>query len=576
MNSRQKKMTHISTTNIDDIDDLDLSGDLDSISFIGKKTGTIINNYFDKTNDITDKTTSNLTDNLMISSYFNDEKKIEQNKINYFNPQYLPYELVVSLIIYLFFSNITYINLIINFDNCISLYILLLEHFTDNDYQSYRINLFDRYIYYGVCVILYNCVSLLLNYNFIIIIKSIFFLLIVPNITNFIYDTITYQTIRNKVFLKIQLLIKENIVKNLTKIINLVILNILDSKVELNYQDLIPFYDSFKPEDIGKFFGTVIGAGIFNHLDKGGLKFPLMFYKNLYMKDKKYKVSDDKKYLIQIINNKDWKKFMDIYSLNRVIRLLLSNDSDDPILEKYIQEIFTCTSNIFNKVFIVLTFYNFLKQLSISNNLISLSSVLLYSIFITKSSKPIRYIILLLLFIFITTKLEINQFLLFVFPIISSLIETNFFTNTIKFFINNFMELLLLLVCKMNIRTFIMTSLIPIIYYFNYQNQFILYSSLFNIFLQIRYFYNQSYNDNISNDKLSYDNLTITNIEQLDKNIIVFIKRIFYVYDNNTPTIKYLYDTSNYLLINQLYFIIINFNPYYFFMPIIFNLLFTK
>lgn len=138
------------------------------------------------------------------------------------------------------------------------------------------------------------------------------------------------------------------------------------------------------------------------------------------------------------------------------------------------------------------------------------------------------------------------------------------------------MELLLLLVCKMNIRTFIMTSLIPIIYYFNYQNQFILYSSLFNIFLQIRYFYNQSYNDNISNDKLSYDNLTITNIEQLDKNIIVFIKRIFYVYDNNTPTIKYLYDTSNYLLINQLYFIIINFNPYYFFMPIIFNLLFTK
>src|SRR5208282_153848 len=111
-----------------------------------------------------------------------------------------------------------------------------------------------------------------------------------PSIMGQIYNIYAYKKIRHVLYDGYNKLIQKIICKQLSKIINIVIKNVFNLHIIVTYEDLIPFYDQFSWLIINKFIVTFIMACIFNHIDKGGMKFPMMIYKNLYLKDSKYNI----------------------------------------------------------------------------------------------------------------------------------------------------------------------------------------------------------------------------------------------------------------------------------------------
>ena len=52
------------------------------------------------------------------------------------------------------------------------------------------------------------------------------------------------------------------------------------------------------------------------------------------MKDTRYSEVDDKLYLTSIIKDKQWNKFMEIYTLNRIIRVVVNDDAQNSLLSE--------------------------------------------------------------------------------------------------------------------------------------------------------------------------------------------------------------------------------------------------
>lgn len=328
------------------------------------------------------------SDNVNLLYYSHFFELDDKHKKIAFSIKDLIREMCIVLFFHLFLGIHNAIFNVITIDGIVSCLIFYMNFIgvedKNNFLQKNRLMTLDRYIYY----LLLFCGYYLFNYmtwyiftGFAMYAASI---MICPSIMGQIYDIYAYKKIRQVLYDGYNRLVQKIICKQLSKIINIVIKNVLNINVVVGYEDLIPFYNQFSWLIINKFIVTFILACIFNHVDKGSMKFPMMIYKNLYMKDGKYNIVDDKLYLKRIIEDKQYAKFMDVYTLNRIIRMIVADDTQNSMLSEQVTTFLQKLLFRFNRVMFCWTL------MSISNLTIGILGFLM---FISMTERPMRYLI---------------------------------------------------------------------------------------------------------------------------------------------------------------------------------------
>jgi len=250
-----------------------------------------------------------------------------------------------------------------------------------------RLNTINRYIYYFLLVISYYILDYVLWFkvsNLLVYIASI---MISPNIIAQINNITNYKKISNVIYTGYINLIKKIICKQLAKIINLIISKCLNCENNITYEELMPHYEKIDLTIIK----LLISACIFNYIDsKTILKYPLIIYKNVVMKNRKYNIVGDREYIITLLKDKRLDMFLDVYTLNRVIRLL-SNDTNNKnniLTEQY--DIFK--KRIAFKTGRIMICWNIMGSTNILFGLLS------YLLFISDTNRPLNYLINTLIF----------------------------------------------------------------------------------------------------------------------------------------------------------------------------------
>jgi hypothetical protein len=371
------------------------------------------------------------TDNtklLEYSHYFALECGQEEFELNITD---LIKEIIIVLLLHLFFGIHGAIFNIITIDGLITGGIFFMSSWGVDDQNNFllknRLMTIDRYIYYFLLFCGYYIFNHITWYSMTNVATYVASIMICPSIMGQIYSITTYRKIRKVLYEGYNKLIQKIVCKQLCKIINLIIKNVLNLPSKIKYDDLIPFYDQFSWVVINKFIVTFILACIFNHIDKGGMKFPMMIYKNLYLKDNRYNITDDREYLKTIIKDKQWSKFMDVYTLNRIIRMLVTDDAQNSILSDQVTVFLKKLAFKINRIMFCWTI------MSISNLTLG---ILCFLLFILNSKRPTRYIINTLVFAVLST-MTVERLLVIImcelfYPIVESKLLGEIFTDTYR------------------------------------------------------------------------------------------------------------------------------------------------
>ncbi len=342
-----------------------------------------------------------------------------------------------------------------------------------------RMMTLDRYIYYFVLFCGYYILNYMTWFHFTDITMYIASVMVCPSIMRQINDMNAYKKIRHVFFNGYHRLIKKIICKQMTKIINLILINVLNINTAIKSEDLIPHYDLFSWMIVNKFIITFVLACIFNYMDKGGMKFPLMIYKKLYLKDKKYNISDDKIYVKKIIVDKEWKKFTDVYTLNRIIRTVFNDDVQNSKLSDHIYE---CVDKVIfriNKIALCWTIMN-ITNLS--------GGILAFLLFISSTERPLKYIINTFLF-FVLSFYTDERILLIIlcelfYPIVDSKLLTDIKSDIIISVKRGFMKLYY----RTRLESVLLSLSLSYLSFIKYNNIGVLIVAILNLFVMLRMF----------------------------------------------------------------------------------------
>lgn len=395
---------------------------------------------------------------LINSTYFIDQMETDKKKQTSFDMYKLLCELLIfGLLMYIFSLNIITIDAIITstefyimymgYDTKIKKYVN-----TNANINSYTINSLKRYTYYTILYICMHAIDFIFWFKLSVLIHSCMFILSCPSILNYIHDSKHYTNFITPFYNVVNKTKQTFICKQLTKIINNIIKNTLKLDIRINWTDLLPYYNTVTVNMINQFLVSFILAHIFNYADKGGMRLPMSIYKNIYMKDDYAKIRDDKKYIETIITKKEWSKLVDIYSLNRLIRLSLSDESD--YMSKQVDFIMRKLLFIFERIMFTWT------VLTISNIYVALSSLLL---FVSKEKNPVRYVLNIIIFLIISFFTNEEIILLILFEVTTIVINRSFYDDGINFIKINrykFLDYVYELVRKTIITDTFVTSLI--------------------------------------------------------------------------------------------------------------------
>jgi hypothetical protein len=233
----------------------------------------------------------------------------------------------------------------------------------------------------------------------------------------------------------------------------------------------------------------------------------MILYKNIYMKDNISTQRDDKKYITYIIKNKQWNKFLDVYTLNRILRILSINQAENSEISQYITNIINSIIFSVNRVMVCWTI------MSISNLKYGLLTFLL---FIPHTKTPLRYLLSLCLFIGLSYITNENILVLVLceisFPIINSKLLPDIVNDTV----------IAIKKCMMYFYNIIRTESIMLsfylcyISYMNYKYIGILTISILNVGVLIRMI-------NYKHDKLNNTSLTIKKKKYIKEDILLLI-----------------------------------------------------
>lgn len=363
-----------------------------------------------------------IDNNLLYSQYF----YTCNFKVKYvFNSKTFIFELGVIFLIHYILCVSNYMFNIITTDGIISSLIFYLETNNNRILSSNRLTTIDRYIYYLFIVILYYILDYVFWYRYTNIWIYATYIIICPNIMCQIYNTIVYKKIRKVIYNGYNILICKIICRQLCKIINIIIKNVMEVNETITYIELLPYYEKFDFELINNFISTFISACIFNHIDKGNVKCLMILYKNIYMKDNICECRDDKIYIMNIIKKRKWNKLLDIYTLNRILRILFNNDSKKSPLSEHITYIIDNIIFSINRVMLCWT------VMGISNLRLGILSFLL---FISTTKNPLRYILTVCMFFGLSymtnEKILVLIFCELLFPIMNSKVLPDIINDT--------------------------------------------------------------------------------------------------------------------------------------------------
>jgi len=361
----------IQSIDIDDIDDLTTSESLDHITFYQKE--------------------NTKKNNMLLSNYFSPEKILEKKYI--LNTYNLIKEILVIGVLHVILGISNPMFNIITIDGIISSLIFYLNFVNIKiDFLVIsRLDTIERYIYYLLLIISYYVLDYVLWFKISGLLVCSASIMISPNIMAQISSITNYRKISNVIHIGYDNLIKKIVCKQLAKIINLIISKCLNCEHNITYEELLPHYDKIDLAIIK----LLISACIFNYFDsKTILKYPLIIYKNIMMKNRKYNIANDREYIITILKDKRLDMFLDVYTLNRVIRLL-SNDTQNKsniLTEQYEY----MKKRVAFKTGRIMICWNIMGSSNIFFGLLS------YLLFISDTNRPLNYLINTLIFCIIS------------------------------------------------------------------------------------------------------------------------------------------------------------------------------
>lgn len=338
----------------------------------------------------------NKNSNLLIcSNFFGTDSETEIQKFS-------KTKLLFEIFILIFINIITFqpfrnfLEILVNVFTIDSVYSSLYFYLNFLGFQiKMTTSYIDRCICYGIFYFLFSIISFVSFNNLQEPLRYFILLVTIPSFIEIISNNNYYKKISTPIKKSYDELIKKIVCKQMTKIINSIIKNVIKLDLKIHYTDLTPYYDTVNfPATCKQFVTAFIIANIFNYLDKGGLKFPLVIYKNIYMKDQYSKIRNDKEYITAIIKNRQWDHLVDIYTLNRLIRLCVSDDNSKDYMSKKVDEIIRTILFNINRIFTCWTL------LSISNSIIF--ALIGFFLFLHKEDKKIRYLVNILIFILVS------------------------------------------------------------------------------------------------------------------------------------------------------------------------------
>lgn len=384
--------------------------------------------------------------------------------------------------------------------SCLIFYMSYIEVSDDNNFLlRNRLTALDRYIYYLLLFCGYYLFSYMTWFRFTGITMYCASILICPSIMGQIYNIYAYKKIRKVLYYGYHKLVQKIVCKQLSKILNIVIKSVFNLDTKINYEELIPFYNQFSLWIINKFVVTFVTACIFNHVDKGGFKFPLMIYKNLYLKDNKYNIANDKEYLHKLITDKQWNKFMDVYTLNRIIRIIMTDDTQNSMLSDQVSTTYQKLLFKFNRVMFCWTI------MGVSNLTVGILSFLL---FISHTERPLRYLLNTFAFTFLSYFTQ-EQILILIlcelfYPIVNSKLLTDVFDDTYQSLKRGFLSVYY----RTRLESVLLSMFLFYISFYNYNILGTITICVLNLIIMFRMTYHMSFFDisTTRSDKLVFKN----------------------------------------------------------------------
>jgi hypothetical protein len=288
-----------------------------------------------------------------------------------------------------------------------------------------RLTICERYVYYSIIlsiVLIFHICTWFTWFHHV----NVLLFFASPSLMKLIHKNHIYRKINVIVQKNIKFSVKKIICYQLSKIINNSIKNILKIDLSITHEELYQHYDNIDLMMISRFFGQFCLALVFNYFDKKRFNVPFILLKNIYMKDSSYNIGDDNKYFQLVIADRRWDMFLDVYSLNRLIRIIMKNDSkNNYIINKFIN----VTSEI---LFIINKLFFCWTVASIATIEIGILSMIL---FIGSSQTKLFYLLSLTIFAFlgkfigsvIITFISMEIFLMFYKSNILSHITNNIF-----------------------------------------------------------------------------------------------------------------------------------------------------
>ena len=308
---------------------------------------------------------------------------------------------------------------------CLGFYVSSIGYDDSNNFfLKHRLRALDRYIYYGMLICMYHCIVLCLWIDMWSSVEHLFMIGGASQIMTYIYRYPLYFKIRTNIVDEYNRTIRKIVCMQFAKLINIIIRNVLHTTHRIEYTDITRYYNDGLIVSIGDFTAQFIGACVFNYLDKGTMRLPLILYKNMFLKERRYRIGNDQKYFEQIVIDRKWEKFMDMYTLNRMIRMLSNGDSNNNFMEREVDRMVRNMIFTFNRLMFGWTLMSATQSIVLG--------ILCNLLFVSNAIKKARYIMTTIMFSILVQFSEERILMLILCNILYPIIESNLIPDILE------------------------------------------------------------------------------------------------------------------------------------------------
>ena len=258
--------------------------------------------------------------------YFTEPKNINTKPLSYLA---IFSQLLISSSISLFFYNNWIIVNMLTIDSIYGSIVFLTEYYQIN-YQKYFYQEIAtiRYFYYIFALTLYYNLTWITWFPIYFICPFYTTIFTIPYTINIVSNIKYFQKIYYFLYNEIDFLFKFIFSKKIASIINYIGINHLQSYPNLKAMEIVNNINQLSLKDITNFIFSSIIASVLFYFELDGTRFYTILFRQYYFKqyflgkNNSSNISD-RSYILQIIQQRNWKKLIEPYSLNRLMKLYL-------------------------------------------------------------------------------------------------------------------------------------------------------------------------------------------------------------------------------------------------------------